>query len=322
MNALPWLATAQQSIQAAVQADRLPHALLIHEDAGAGGLELARWTSQLLLCRDRPRAPCGACPDCQWVLAGQHPDCMSVQPEGKSRQILVDQIRTAVAELRLTGHSGRAKIAVFAPAEAINANAANALLKTLEEPTPSTLLILITAQPSRLLATIRSRCLTLRVAAPARAEAIEWLTQSRGAGPWEAALDALNTGPLSLTEVDPAAIAATRRQVIEQLGQLEQQAVEPPALAEQWAKDELELRLACTESWVTDQILTLAAAHADPTELRHRHYSPAGSWALNIGRLLEFHGAVRELRALMHTSVNKSLAVESLLWRWAQVRTR
>ena len=248
---LPWLQEAKQSLCAARLADRVPHALLLHEDPGAGGLQLASWIAQLLLCRESARAPCGACPDCQWVRVRQHPDCQHIQPEGKSRQIVVDQVRDAVTELRLTGHSGRAKIAILAPAEALNANAANALLKTLEEPTPTTLLILVTTQPSRLLPTIRSRCLKLRVAAPARSDAVQWLTDARGAGPWDAALAALDTGPLALLEIDPAEIASTRREVLVHLCALHDQTLQPPAIAERWAKDELDLRLACTESWIT-----------------------------------------------------------------------
>jgi len=322
MKSLPWLAPAQHTLRASLAADRVPHALLVHEDPGAGGLELAHWTSQLLLCRDRDRAPCGACPDCRWVEDRQHPDCLLVHSESKSGQIVVDQIRAAERSCDSPDHSGRAKIAIMAPAEAINANGANALLKTLEEPTPSTLLMLVTSQPSRLLPTIRSRCLSLRVAAPSRAAAADWLASACGPGPWEEALAAVNLGPLALTDTDPAAIAATRREVVQQLAELAQQTLAPPAIAEHWAKDALELRLACTESWVTDQILAAAAGATDATEVRHRPYLPSGAKALNMGHLLEFHSAIRQLRALVHTAINKSLAVEDLLWRWAQVRTR
>ena len=79
-----WFAAAQMEVEAALQADRLSHGLLIHEDPGAGGLELARWITQRVNCTAAQK-PCGECQSCRWIAAGQHPDVTQLSPEGDSK---------------------------------------------------------------------------------------------------------------------------------------------------------------------------------------------------------------------------------------------
>ncbi len=316
---MPWHSAAAAQWIGARMSDRVPHALLVHEDPGAGGAAFARWAAQSLLCSAQEK-PCGKCNDCKWVVSQQHPDCFAIEPSGESKFILVDQIRELLSEFALTSHTGRGKVAILAPAEAINTAGANALLKTLEEPTPGTLLILVTAQPSRLLATIRSRCLKLRIPNPPRKDAAQWLEQQRGRGPWEDALRITSVGPLSLLDADPAQIVATQREVVDTLAGVLARTVEPPAVADSWARADLELKLACTESWITDRVYATVSGQRDSTEVRAATHLPQGSRDLNIRTLIELQTAVRELRALLPTSINKTFAVESLLWRWAQVK--
>jgi DNA polymerase III subunit delta' len=319
---LPWHAKAREQLSASRTSGRLPHAILAHQDPATGGEYFARWCAQLVLCREQGPAPCGRCVDCTWVAADQHPDCYAISPIGESKIIGVDQVRDLQTELALTGHSGRGKVALFAPAEAFNAASANALLKTLEEPAPGTLLILVTAQPSRLPATIRSRCLTLRLSGPTRVEAGRWLTEQRGPGNWERALAVTASGPVALLEADPADIERVHREVVATLGALLARTAQPPSVAESWAKSELDLRLACTESWLTDQLDAATGQPGNSTEVRSRTHLPGPGKDLNIRTLIELHRGVRDLRGLLHTSINKAFAVESLLWRWAQVKSK
>ncbi len=163
-----------------------PHALLLDGPRGIGKRALAMNLARSLLC-EAPQASgqaCGVCPGCVYVAAGQHPDLRMVEPftvedDGTVKlldAIPVDAIRALTRWAQVTSHRGRAKVAVIVPAEAMNAAAANALLKTLEEPPPETFVMLVAHQPGRLPATIRSRC--RRVAAP-RADAVAaqaWLT--------------------------------------------------------------------------------------------------------------------------------------------------
>ena len=306
-----WFAAACDEVNAAVSAGRLAHGLLIHEDPGAGGLELARWIAQRVNCRETSRAPCGECQDCRWVAAGQHPDVTVLSPEEDSQYIKIEPVRDLIADLALTAHGRGYKVAIFSPADALYPNAAQSLLKTLEEPTDRTLLLLVTSQPSRLLPTVRSRCSKLRLVGPTRETAASYLESSRGAGPWAEALAATGAGPFALRDADPAALAQLRNDTLATLQEVASGNVQPPAVAERWAKDDLSIRLSCLESWVTDRILESAPIR-DVTHLSQPGMAP------KICRLFEFSDAIRDMRKLAHTPINKTMAVESLLWRWAR----
>lgn len=312
-----WFAPAQTEVRAAFAAQRLAHGLLIHEDPGVGGLELARWIAQLINCRESSRAPCGACQECRWISADQHPDVRRLSPEGDSTQILIQSVRDLAADLALTSHGRGYKVAIISPAEAMNPFAANALLKTLEEPPARTILLLVTSQPSRLLPTLRSRCSRLRVVGPPREIAARWLERTRGPGPWLEALAATGSGPFALMDADPAVLAQLRGDTFTALRDIASGDVQPPALAERWARGDLATRLACLESWVTDRILGAVAPTRGPSEMRGATHLPGGGLHSNICHLFELSDAIRDMRKLAHTSVNKTMAVESLLWRWA-----
>jgi DNA polymerase-3 subunit delta' len=306
-----WFDAAIAEVNAALEAQRLAHGILIHEDPGAGGLELARWIAQRVNCLAPARAPCGECQSCRWLAVDQHPDVTRLSPEGESSQILIQAVRDLAADLALTAHGRGYKVAIVSPAEAMNVFAANALLKTLEEPPARTLVLLVTSQPSRLLATLRSRCSRLRLTGPSRKEAAEYLAAARGAGPWDEALAATGAGPFALLDADPAALADLRADTLRTLRDIGSGNLQPPAVADKWARGELATRLACVESWVTDRIL-------ESTSIRDVTHLSGSGLAPNICRLFELSDAVRDMRKLSHTPINKAMAVEALLWRWAQ----
>ncbi|HET7809534.1 MAG TPA: DNA polymerase III subunit [Steroidobacteraceae bacterium] len=305
-----WFAKPQAAMRAAFSSGRLMHGVLIHEDPGAGGLLLARWIAQLVNCRDTTRAPCGECQDCKWIAADQHPDVLRLSPEEDSIQIKIEAVRALIAELGLTAHGRGYKVAILTPAHAMTDAAANALLKTLEEPPGRTLLLLVSSEPRRLPATVRSRCTRLRLAGPTRADAAAYLEAVRGAGPWAEALAATGVGPLGLLDADPAALAQLRNDTLSTLKEIGSGNLQPPAVAERWAKGDLATRLACLESWVTERILESASIR-DATHLSAPGRPP------NICRLFELSDAIRDMRKLSFTPINKTMAVESLLWRWA-----
>ena len=314
-QALPeWFGPACHEVTSAHETGRLAHALLIHEDPGAGGLQLARWIAQFVNCRERARAPCGECQECKWIAADQHPDVMRLSPEEDSVQILIEQVRALSAELALTAHGKGYKVAVISPAEAMNVFAANALLKTLEEPPPRTLLLLVTSQPSRLLPTLRSRCSKLRLIGPARDVAARFLAEAKGEGPWSDALAATGAGPFALLDADPAALAQIRVDTLDALREIGSGNLQPPNVAQRWAAKsalpELAVRLACLESWVTDRIL-------ETTSIRDATHLSGQGMPSNIRRLFELSDAIRDMRKLSLTPINKAMAMESLLWRWA-----
>lgn len=312
----PWLDAPAARFDQAVRRDRVPHAVLVHEDAGAGGDLLAAWLAQRVLCRDAGERPCGHCIDCRNTAAAQHPDLTITTLTEDSKQIRVDDIRALSAELTLTSHRGGYKVGIVRPADAMNTLAANALLKTLEEPPARTLLILVAAQPYRLPATIRSRCMTLRLPAPSRAATLSWLAQRRP-GRHEAAVHVLGNAPMVLADVDSDAVTTTMAETERALGDIAQGRGEPPDLAERWSRGDFVLRLRTLETWLTDRIRVAFDVPQQFDEMRSPAHLSPGVSALNIRKLFELLDGVRELSAQAHTPINKSVALERWLWRLA-----
>jgi DNA polymerase III subunit delta' len=295
----------------------MPHALLIHEAPGTGGDWLATWTAALSLCERGKAAPCGECTACRRVAALQHPDVSWVRPQEDSRQIRIEQVRELSAELALTSHGGGYKVAIITPADALNRFAANALLKTLEEPPARTLLILVATEPSRLPPTVLSRCQRIRLRAPERAESIAWLTAVRGQADWDAALDALGEAPMQVLQGDPAELAAVGADTRSTLEALAAGRTDPVAAAERWARSQLPLRLLCFENWLTERIRGGECSGALLAELRAGPYLSDGGAFLNIRKLFGLIDEVRDLRATQDVPLNRGLALEALFRRLA-----
>jgi DNA polymerase-3 subunit delta' len=313
-----WLSGETAALGDAHRQGRLPHALLIHEAPGAGGEWLAGWAAALVLCKRGPAAaPCGECDACRRVASHQHPDLNWVRPPEESRQIRIEQARALSADLALTSHAGGYKVGILSPADALNRFAANALLKTLEEPPERTLLILVATQPSRLPATLLSRCQRLRIRAPARAESVAWLSATRGSADWDAALDALGEAPMQVAEADPAALAEVGVDTRRTLEALAAGDTDPVAAAERWARSELALRLQCFENWLTERVRSGESGGALLAEMRAAPYLSGAGAFLNIRELFGLIDEVRDLRATLDVPLNRGLALEALFRRLA-----
>jgi DNA polymerase III subunit delta' len=312
-----WLAEHTATLRRAFHAERFPHALLVHEAPGAGGEWLAAWSAQLVLCQRPAQAPCGECVGCRRVAALRHPDLAWVHPEGDSRQIRIEQVRDLSAELALTSHAGGHKVGVMTPADTLNRFAANALLKTLEEPTERTLLVLVATQPSRLPPTIASRCQRVRVRAPSRERSLAWLLETRGPADWNAALDVLGEAPMLAAQMEVAEVAAIGAESRRTLEELIRGQADPVAAAERWARSEWALRLLCFENWLTERLRGATAARGFLTEMRDGPYLSERGAFLNIRELFRLVDEVRELRATLDVPLNRGVAVEALFRRLA-----
>jgi DNA polymerase-3 subunit delta' len=192
---LPWHRGAWARLGEQLVAGRLPHALLLAGAEGTGKGQLALALSRLLLCTQPSDSfNCGQCHACRLSAGGSHGDFDWVQPEEKSRVIKIDQVRQVVSFINQTASFGSRKVVVLYPADAMNINAANALLKALEEPQPGTFLILVCHRLHGVPATIRSRCQIARLPTPDREEASSWLQALPGAGEESVHLLALADG--------------------------------------------------------------------------------------------------------------------------------
>lgn len=213
---LPWHATAWAQLCARADADRLPHGLLLVGPAGSGRRRFADAFAAWLLCGARTAdAACGRCRSCVQWQAGSHPDAMLVQPDAGKRDIRIEQVRELLERLTLTRHYGGHRVIRLVPAEALNGHAANALLKTLEEPPPGTVFLFISELPRSLPATVRSRMQHLRLPPPSREQALDWLG-GQGVESAETRLDAAGGAVLNALTVDDRTAGEDFQALLEQ----------------------------------------------------------------------------------------------------------
>ena len=176
---LPWQQPLWQQLTEQHQQQHLSHAYLVSGEPGSGVQQFLTAVAVGLLCR-QPEGllACGHCKSCLLLAAGTHPDVQLLMPQD-SRQLKIDQIRTAIEAAAMTAQQGGYRVIIILPAEAMNRHTANALLKLLEEPGANTVLLLGSYAPATIAPTVRSRCQKLTLPPPTAAAAQIWL-QSQG----------------------------------------------------------------------------------------------------------------------------------------------
>lgn len=320
----PWLDALAAEVLA--QRERWPHAWLIEGPRGIGKRALAMAFARALLC-EAPQpghAACGACAGCTWMTAGQHPDLRLVDlteldDDGNPTPvdtIRIEAIRRLQAWTQVTSHRRGAKVAVIVPAERMNPAAANALLKTLEEPPPGTYLLLVAHQSGRLAATVASRCRRLPVPAPATDAALRWL-EAQGVGDAAALLAQAGGAPLVALDLAEPALQAERGAWLAALAQ--PQALSPLALAariELVAKDERRERLGAAIDWLIAWTADLArvAAGGSP-RLNPDRAQALAALAPKVARisLFRYHRQLLGQRVLLTHPLQPRLVAEALL---------
>lgn len=300
-----------------ITADRLPHAMLLTGVAGTGVETLAIAMGQFLLCQSpMGKISCGRCKSCMLLSSGNHPDMVVISPEEPGKQIKVDEIRTLADFVGKTSQQGAKKIIVIHPADALNVNAANALLKNLEEPAGDTVFLLVSSSLSQVLPTIRSRCLKIVLPLPEKKLAEEWLKSVHVEQP-AAILGAAGGAPLLAKSWADSEYLQERQKLFQSLVALSLSQTTPIETAKVWAKVDLTSIISNMLYWVEKMIKIRLADEpmAELSELEQAFES------VESGLLFRLRDNLAKKRRLVQSSsnLNPTLILEELMLDWAAV---
>jgi DNA polymerase-3 subunit delta' len=234
-EAYPWQDQLWQQLAGRTQH---AHAYLLHGPIGIGKRALAERLMASLLCqRLNGLQACGECKSCLLLVAGSHPDNYVLEPEEADKAIKVDQVRDLVSFVVQTAQMGGRKVVLIEPVEAMNINAANALLKSLEEPSGNTVLLLVSHQPSRLLPTVKSRCVQQACPLPSEQASLAWLATALPDSSEAERIELLSLAagsPLTAVSLKAQGVREQRAQVVDAVKKLLKQQQSPTQLAEGW----------------------------------------------------------------------------------------
>ncbi|MDZ7754272.1 MAG: DNA polymerase III subunit delta' [Gammaproteobacteria bacterium] len=315
---LPWQQEPWRQLMARKAAGRFPHALLIGGPAGIGKRAFAAALAGALLCEESAGAACGRCPGCLQFAGGAHPDYGLWEPEEDAVALKIHQIREMNQTIFLTRSRGPYKVCVVNPADAMTPAAADSLLKTLEEPPPLTVLLLVSHRASQLSATIRSRCQAVRLAPCYGEPASGWL-QAQGLD------EAAATNLLGITGGTPLrALALAGEGALEEGGRVAAEVrdlahgrADPVTVAQRWSKIGLEVVLPWLQGLIQDAIR--GACDPSGASLRHvvtdespAHLSLGHELALLFAidaRLNRLAEALAQRHSLSHNSLAEQIAI-------------
>lgn len=313
----PWQEAQWQRLRQALQSGRIAHAWLFTGPAGVGKGPFAEAFARLLLCTTPNQAarPCGECRGCRLLAAATHPDFERVAPDEPGKQIKVDQIRDYCERSTLTAQLGGYKVAIFQPADAMNPAAANSLLKTLEEPVPLTVLMLVTAEPHLLPATIRSRCQRVELPLPDRATALRWLAARVDAPDVAELLRSAGGAPLEAVGLADPELLAQRARCLDDLLGVAQGTLDPVIAAQRWLGVDAQRLIDWLGGWVAGLIRSRVARLPPPGADREIGRLPAHLDQVDSKFLFGQADELMHMRRSVGSNLNRQLAMEEFLTR-------
>ncbi|GAA5523632.1 DNA polymerase III subunit delta' [Microbulbifer aestuariivivens] len=324
---LPWQREAWTRLGGQWHAGRCPHALLLSGQPGLGKRRFAEAFVAMVLC-DAPRQglACGDCRGCKLWRAGSHPDFLRVQPEKDGGPLKVEQIRQLGGFVGRTSGREGARVVWLAPAEAMNVNAANALLKNLEEPASSVIFLLISDAPSGLLPTIRSRCQTVAFPAPSEESALQWLKDGGLQGSAaRSALTVAGGAPLrALALAEPESLEL-RQQFLADLAQLSQGSSSAVTLAGRWESPgegcDLTELLLYWQQWVVQLLKARSSDTGVDEQVGVFLQRLPGEGGEAVRPLFLFYDQLLQARQALSSGANpnRRLLIEELLIRWSRL---
>lgn len=321
----PWQISQWQQLMSCQKENRLPHALLLMGAEGLGKKHFALHLSEALLC-NQPEAPCGQCHACHLLRAQSHPDFLRIEPEKPGQMIKIDQIREATQFLTETALKGVLRIVLIDPAAAMNIYSANALLKTLEEPAPNTLIILISSSSTRLPATIVSRCQKIIFQKPSREEASRWLQNKLTENSIDLTLllNICDGAPLKVKEYLANGCFTQRQALYQGLVDLAAHRSSPLKLAQQFQESDLQTLFNLILIWLQDLLaLKLTDSSIALINFDFQNTLVKLSQAISCDKLFNYLEDVKKNYAFIKSSLNlnRQLVLEDLFIRWMQYAT-
>jgi DNA polymerase-3 subunit delta' len=321
LNFLPWQTEVATRAGEAHRIGRLGHALLLTGASGVGKRVFAEAFAAALLCEQSAGfGACGKCRSCLLFTAGSHPDWFVLQPEEDKRDIAIDSVRELGERLALSAQMRGVKVACVDPADALNVNAVNALLKTIEEPPKGVYLLLLSSRPRALPATLRSRCQHLKFALPPAEQASAWLAQRHPdlqPAQREAALRLAHGAPFAAVDIIAGGLLQRYPVWHAALTELASGACDPLQAAARIGKDDaipfVRWLLAVLGDWLRARV-----GGAAPTPELAVGFAAQGSPA-GIDWLCQ--SSLDTLRSL-ERNANAQLALEALLIGWRRVVAR
>ena len=316
----PWHTDNWFVIQRQFRDRRLPHALLLHGSPGLGVSHFAQTFVCSLLCNDPDTdgMACERCQGCRLFAARSHPDFYHVTTDDDNQQIKLDQIRAFNEFMVLSRQLALYKVGLISAADMLNQNAANSLLKTLEEPPPGTLILLVTNYVARIPATIRSRCQRLDFVLPPRHQSASWLKDhvdeinpdlllSIGYGRPLEALDLVSSGKLDI-----------RQSVFDDLQRILGNEISPVSCARRWQKIDVKLLLDWLMTWLLDTVRLHVGADADRLD-NPDFYQKLNALAgrADLKYLFGLYTEMLEFKRVSDNSLNPQLLREDILLAWS-----
>ncbi|MEH6811009.1 MAG: DNA polymerase III subunit delta' [Motiliproteus sp.] len=319
-----WQQPAWTKLLSLHQKQRLPHAMLLSGPQGIGKEHFARVCAYYILCQNPKQEACGSCKSCLLNQQGTHPDLVTIFPDEPGKPIKIDQIRDLNRFITSTPQQGGYRVVIISPAEEMNINAANAVLKGLEEPGDKTLFLMVSHASGRLMATIRSRCQSYPLPLPTAEQAEIWLDQ-QGIENAQLLLKLAGGAPLSAQKLFSDGGAEKRTLLVSGLKGVASRRCSVPEIAVQWQKEDPLQMLSWLYSLITDMIRYRSSGSADNlTNLDAKTLVIKASARIPAEKLFAFVDKIQEYRRqlMAKTNPNRQLMFEDILIYWLGLVSR
>jgi DNA polymerase-3 subunit delta' len=325
----PWQKQQWHQLTQARQFHRLPHALLLTGMAGVGKADFAIHLANAILCQQQTpdSQPCGICHACRLVAGRAHPNLLCVSPEKEGQAIKVDQIREVMDFANQSSLQGEYRIVIIHPADAMNISAANALLKTLEEPSSGAIIVLVSDQSERMPATILSRCQRVIFGRPDKEQALAWLAEQVKDTTMNLALllSLANGAPLAARDLIQTDSLALRKIFYDGLQQLLDKQVDPIKLAGRLSDLEPLPLIDFMLTWLTD-LMQLHLGDSECSRIINQDYITImrqQQSLVTLSHCKQLLDRLLQQRAQICRGMNfnKQLMTENMLLRWMEYTT-